>query len=137
MVELLRGKGKRLLVNMAKKVDGNLVELREDYPGFDKCIVRDFPLQKWVHVVVSVYNNITDIYIDGKLQSSCVLKGFPDVGSGDLHINPDGGFDGSIGKMVFVNTSLNQDEVYDLYKMGPVYRSGVIGGFIDLFKSIF
>ena len=41
-----------------------------------KCFVEDFPLQKWVHVVISQYNQLLDIYVDGKLRSSCVMPRF-------------------------------------------------------------
>ena len=33
-------------------------------------IMNNFPLQKWVYVVISVDNNVVDLYIDGKLISS-------------------------------------------------------------------
>lgn len=38
-------------------------------PTVGTCIYRAIPLQKWVHVVVSVYNQVIDIFIDGQLAS--------------------------------------------------------------------
>jgi hypothetical protein len=35
-----------------------------------RIIMNNFPLQKWVYVVISVDNNVVDLYIDGKLISS-------------------------------------------------------------------
>ena len=87
--------------------------------GKDQCVLKDVPLQKWVHIVVSVYNNTCDIYIDGKLGSSCVLKGFPQLNQGDLHIAPDGGFGGRIANVIAISMALNQDEVYNIYQKGP------------------
>ena len=87
--------------------------------GKDQCVLKDVPLQKWVHIVVSVYNNTCDIYIDGKLGSSCVLKGFPQLNQGDLHIAPDGGFAGRIANFTAISMALNQDEVYNIYQKGP------------------
>lgn len=84
-----------------------------------KCIVDDFPLQKWVHVVVSQYNQVLDIYIDGKLRSSCVLPGFPDIVQDDLVISPDGGFGGMISKVEYTNSILSAKDVYNIYSMGP------------------
>jgi hypothetical protein len=37
-------------------------------------ITNNFPLQKWVHLVVSVDNNVADIYLDGKLVKSVQVK---------------------------------------------------------------
>ena len=64
----------------------------------DKCEFKNFPLQKWVNVNVSMRNNVLDIFIDGTLVKSCILKGSPTINSGDLHIfkrGPNGyGFNG-------------------------------------------
>ena len=84
-----------------------------------KCMATEFPLQKWTHVVVSQYNQAIDIYVDGKLKSSCVLPGFPDVVQDDLVISPNDGFSGKITKVAYLNTALGADDVYSLYKEGP------------------
>jgi hypothetical protein len=84
-----------------------------------KCQVTDFPLQKWVHVVVSQYNQVVDIYIDGKLKSSCVLPRFPDIVQDDLILSPNDGFSGQMSKVEYINSALSASKVYDLYAMGP------------------
>lgn len=99
------------------------------------CSVDELPLQRWIHVVVSVYNNIVDIYIDGKLSSSCVLKGFPLASTADLRIVPEGGFSGSIANVVSVNSALNPSEVQKLYNDGPVYSEGFFGTIKSYFSS--
>ena len=48
----------------------------EPIKHYDECVVNNIPLQKWVNLVVSQYNQTMDIYLDGQLVSSCVLKGF-------------------------------------------------------------
>jgi len=89
-----------------------------------KCMVTDFPLQKWVHVVVSQYNQVVDIYIDGKLKSSCVLPRFPDIVQDDLILSPNDGFSGQMSKVEYINSALTADKVYDLYTQGPTPSSG-------------
>lgn len=84
-----------------------------------KCMVTAFPLQKWVHVVISQYNQVLDIYVDGKLSSSCVLPGFPDIIQDDLVIAPEDGFSGKITKVVYLNSSVSADDVYSMYSDGP------------------
>lgn len=90
------------------------------------CTVKELPLQKWVHIVVSVYNNIVDIYIDGKLASSCVLPGFPINSTADLKLVPEGGFAGSLANIVSVNGALNPSEVSKLYYAGPESSIGFL-----------
>lgn len=91
-----------------------------------KCVVSDFPLQKWVHVVVCQYNQVLDIYIDGKLKSSCVLPGFPDVVQENLVLCPDEGFSGMISKVSYSNTIYTAKDVADLYREGPESMPGNI-----------
>jgi hypothetical protein len=99
------------------------------------CNVAELPLQKWVHVVVSVYNNIVDIYIDGQLSSSCVLSGFPMAPTADLNISPEGGFSGSLANVVAVNSALSPKDVKDLYNDGPEYAAGFWGTIKSYFSS--
>lgn len=91
-----------------------------------KCVVPDFPLQKWVHVVVCQYNQVLDIYIDGKLKSSCVLPGFPDVVQENLVLCPDEGFSGMISKVSYSNTIYTAKDVAELYREGPESMPGNI-----------
>ena len=61
-----------------------------------KCIVQNFPLQKWVNLIISLYGRTLDIYVDGKLVRTCVLPGvakIPDTTGGhggDVFITPHG-----------------------------------------------
>ena len=91
------------------------------------CMVNELPLQKWVHIVISVYNNIVDIYTDGKLSSSCVLNGFPISSTADLKIAPEGGFSGNISNITSVNAALSPSEVTKLYNESPMYSKGFYG----------
>ena len=89
-------------------------------PTVGTCIYKMLPLQKWVHVIVSVYNQVVDIYIDGQLASSCVLKGFPAISTDDVDITPDGGFSGQISRVAFSNTAMTVPKAQSLYYDGPV-----------------
>lgn len=89
-------------------------------PSVGTCVVKMVPLQKWVNVIVSVYNQIIDIYIDGQLASSCVLKGFPNISTEDINITPDGGFSGKMSRVVFMNTAVTVQQAKDIYYSGPV-----------------
>ena len=89
-------------------------------PSIGMCVVKMIPLQKWVNVIVSVYNQIIDIYIDGQLSSSCVLHGFPNISTDDINITPNGGFSGKMSRVVFMNTAVTVTQARDIYYSGPV-----------------
>lgn len=100
------------------------------------------PLQRWVHIAVSVYQTVLDIYIDGKLVSTNVLPGLPNIPQTsstptstttfypNLYITPCGGFNGWTSKMQYFSTPLNPQQVWDLYSQG--YGAGY---FSNLFNQ--
>ena len=94
----------------------------------DQCEFKNFPLQKWVNLNVSMRNNVLDIFIDGTLVKSCILKGSPTINDGDLHVfnkGPSGdGFNGYISRLEYTNKALNSDAIMDRYKKGPVVNIG-------------
>ena len=40
----------------------------------EDCDIPDFPLQKWVNLIVSFNGSAMDVYVDGKLMKSCVVN---------------------------------------------------------------
>ena len=96
------------------------------------CNVHDIPLQKWIHIVVTVVGRTVDVYLDGKLVKTCVMSGLPDLTDNDkapIHINPldgiaqfdtDGekGFAGHLSKLEYYGRGLNPREVYERYRSG-------------------
>lgn len=38
------------------------------------CEVAEFPLQKWVNLIISFNGSAMDVYVDGKLMKSCVVN---------------------------------------------------------------
>jgi len=40
----------------------------------DDCEIADFPLQKWVNLIISFNGSAMDVYVDGKLVKSCVVN---------------------------------------------------------------
>lgn len=90
-------------------------------PTVGSCGIKMLPLQKWVNIIVSVYNQVVDIYIDGLLTSSCVLKTFPAISTADVSLTPDGGFSGYISRVKFLNSAMTVQKAKDIYYDGPIY----------------
>ena len=96
------------------------------------CVVTNFPLQKWVHVCVIVNNRTVDVYIDGKLERSCVMGNIPasqSSGNSRVYIGKSaletpkgkyvGGFFGQISRVQYYSTALDPAQVMDIYADGP------------------
>jgi len=56
-------------------------------PGTETvAITSNFPIQKWVYIIVSVDSKLVDTYIDGKLITSQELKALPYVSDTDIFV---------------------------------------------------
>ena len=100
------------------------------------CDLVELPLQRWVHVGVVLWNRTTDIYLNGKLVRSCILKGIPKVPwKENLYVASDGGFDGSMAQLRYWNRALNATEMYKIYSKGPLHWS-LLKSFEDIFPKV-
>ena len=100
------------------------------------CSIKNFPLQKWINLVISLQNQTLDIYLDGKLHKTCVLAGVPNINSeSPVKITPNGGFNGWTSNFQYWNSASNPQEVYNIYKKG--YGGGGLGNFFNKYKLRF
>jgi hypothetical protein len=90
-----------------------------DAPG--DCSVTDIPLQRWVCVTIVSSGRVLDVYIDGKLQRSCVLENVVHVPRGQLklRLGESGGFGGRYSSVQMWSQQLTPDVIYGIYQMGP------------------
>jgi len=97
------------------------------------CTVRNFPLQKWVNLIVCLNGRTLDVYIDGKLVRTCILPGVPKPDSNaDVLVTPGGGFSGWTSNLQYFANPLNPQEAYNIYKEGP--GSSGLMGFFEKYK---
>lgn len=94
-----------------------------------ECVVKNFPLQSWVNLTISVYGRTLDLYMDGKLVRTCMLPGIAKNSDTDISITPDGGFDGYTANIKYWNDASNPQQVYNIYKGG--YGGSVLGSLMS------
>ena len=92
------------------------------------CEIKNFPLQTWVNISLSVYNRAIDVYIDGKLIKTCSMPtvASPISNSSTIFIGgtktPDNyqvpGFSGFIASVVYSPDVFSPKEVWDIYSRG-------------------
>lgn len=85
------------------------------------CDIDEIDLQRWVHITVVLNGRTCDIYMDGKLNRSCVLPSFyrVDPTGQSVSVADRGGFDGYIGNIGTYNYALTPDAIYRTYMAGP------------------
>lgn len=97
------------------------------------CDIKNIELQKWVNVSIVMAGKTVDIYLQGKLEKTCVYNSYYKVDSTGVTLkilqgafNSDrktvdgtAGFGGQFGRLQIFNTELTPDEVYKNYLAGP------------------
>jgi hypothetical protein len=100
------------------------------------CNVKNFPLQKWINLAISLENGTLDIYVDGKLHKTCVLPGTPKINDNSpVLITPKGGFNGWTSNFQYWDEPSNPQQIYDIYKKG--YGGGALGNIFNKYKLRF
>jgi hypothetical protein len=95
--------------------------------------VRNFQLQKWVNLIVSVYGRTLDVYLDGKLVRTFVLPGTANVSaSSNLTITPNGGFDGQTSNFQYWPNASNPQQAYNIYKAG--FGGSILGNLFNKYR---
>ena len=89
----------------------------------ESCDIQNIPLMTWVHVVYVLNNRTVDIYINGKLERSCALRGIPVITNDPVYLTtgaPQAGFYGKLGKTQYFTKSLLPNQVSNIYQKGPL-----------------
>lgn len=88
-------------------------------PVSNSYSVSNVPIQKWVHLIVSVYGKSLDVYINGKLVNTFVLQGVPLIDqTKQIVICPDGGFKGWVTQFQFWASAMDPQNAWNIYKSG-------------------
>ena len=96
--------------------------------------IPNVPLQKWTSFILTVHGRAMDVYLDGKLINTKILKNTPNLNNTQsLTLTPNGGFSGSTANFLYHPTSLNPREAYNLYKEG-CGSSSWLGGLFNKYR---
>jgi len=110
------------------------------------CIIRNIPIQKWIHLVVSIHGRVIDLYLNGKLVRSCLSDKVPDIGGlskKPVKVAPtinktDGnsgtitGFSGYHAKFEYYPEAIDPQTVYYLYRSG--YGGGSFMDYLNRYQ---
>ena len=84
-------------------------------PDSEVTVVDNFPVQKWVHILVSIDNTIADFYLDGKLVRSSEIEQDSPIGTSvTIGSIPNA----TVAKFTRWTTPINPQAAYDIYMKG-------------------
>ena len=82
--------------------------------------IPNFPMNKWVHVIVRVMNNnALDVYVNGALAKRHILSSVPRQNYGNVYIASNGGFTGNLSNLRYFNYALEPGKILSMTDAGP------------------
>jgi hypothetical protein len=99
------------------------------------CDISKIDMQRWIQVTVVLNGKTCDVYMDGKLERSCVLPSYfkVDPTGQSVKLVDRGGFDGYVSSVSTYNYSLNPATIYNMYMAGPSGPASNIWGYLTSF----
>jgi hypothetical protein len=101
-----------------------------------QIIYDNFPTQKWINILINVNNRRVDLWLNGKLYKARKFDNIV-VNNQNSHLimNSNGGFNGSIGRTYYYKSSLQRNQIIDIFDNGP-YPTNFLSKLWDRTKII-
>ena len=90
------------------------------------CSIQNFPIQTWSCVSINVHNNISDIFHDGKLVSTCTHLNPILPNNSDMFLAAHHKLDGYLTSITYTNKNLSHKEINKKYRKGPTVFQNVL-----------
>lgn len=92
--------------------------LKENKP-YEQINVKNLPINKWVHVALTMKQRDMQVFINGRLKEKHILKSIPEQNYGNVYMNLNGGFDGFLSKVQYFRRTLEPLEILSIVQKGP------------------
>jgi hypothetical protein len=104
----------QMIIAMNTMLDPNL-----NNTGIEEMVIKDIPLNKWVHCSIRVQNLSVDVYINGVMTHRKNLQTLPNQNYHDTYVGDQTGFNGFISSLHYYSRALNYDEIQNDFVKGP------------------
>ena len=117
-----KGGFKLLLGNRMNDLYMEMPVLNSYFP--EKILLKDVPLQKWLHIVITLENRYLDMWVNGELYASRHLENLPKImEQKPMLFAENGGFSGYISRIYHYEDPLSKYSVRRLFDKGPINNS--------------
>jgi hypothetical protein len=95
----------------------------------ETIIIDDIPINHWINVIIRQDQHRLDIFINGTLTRSAILKSIPNQNYDPVFLSLNGGFQGYISQLQYFAEAIGANKIQSIIDAGPNLRS--LGGNID------
>jgi len=81
--------------------------------------VPNFPMNKWVNIVIRVLDNALDVYVNGSLAKRHLLQSVPKQNYGNVFVASNGGFTGNLSNLQYFTYAVQPGEIAAISNAGP------------------
>jgi hypothetical protein len=85
----------------------------------EKVQISNFPVKKWVNVIIRCNGSVVDIFVNGTLTRRQKLSSVIKQNYGDVYVSMNGGFDGYTSSLRYFSSALNTSEIMSIVNNGP------------------
>lgn len=85
----------------------------------EEIIIGDIPIRKWVNVIIRCNQHKLDVFINGMLTRSHILKGVPKQNYDNVYVGLNGGFAGEVSTLQYFATALGTNKIQSIVDAGP------------------
>lgn len=92
----------------------------DNYKPYETVLLRNIPMQKWVHLAIRVQNRTVDVYLNGVLAQRKNLTKVPKQNFGNIHVgDTNNGMHGYISNLRYFNHAVGNGQIQDMVTRGP------------------
>jgi len=81
--------------------------------------IDNFPLNKWVNIIIRCRNRTLDVYINGTIDKSVQLSGVPKQNYGYVYVGANGGFSGYLSNLRYFSKAIGTYDIQKILMSGP------------------
>ena len=101
------------------KYTNHLIIMMNTYKNInEKVVVKDIPLNKWIHLVLRIEGKNLDVYINGTIVHRHRFTSVPKQNYGDFYVNMNGGYSGYLSRLQYFDYGLSIREIQNQLASG-------------------
>ena len=85
----------------------------------EEVTIGDIPIEKWINVIIRCDQHKLDLYINGTLARSRILKGVPKQNYDNVYVGLNGGFAGYTSSLKYFAKALTINNIKSIVDAGP------------------
>ena len=91
-----------------------------------EVIIKSVPIKKWNHLLITMNRNTLGVYFNGYNEGDISLRGNIRANDMPLTITDNCGFKGIMKKLVYYDSYFSNEQMYQLYSLGPTIDNKII-----------